>query len=103
MLTKLPPELLISVFSYLDFKSCNKFKLLSRTTNSVFNDKNARALMLLKYYGKGQVLYKTFEAMDLNLDEHLASILLKNNANLPRFLSQIVVQQVIRTKSFHIT
>ena len=95
MINKLPTELLVAVFSYLDFDSCNKFRLLSKQFNSIFKDTNARAHQLLKYYGKGQVLYKSFENTGLGLDEQLALVLLANQCNLPRFLAQIVVQRVM--------
>ena len=98
MFTSLPTELLISIFSYLDFKSCNQFKLLCRRTNQIFNDTNARSQHLLKYYGKGQVLYKTFKDHKIALTEQLAYSLLQNGCQLPRFLAQIVVKRF----SFHV-
>ncbi|KAJ3258671.1 hypothetical protein HK103_003460 [Boothiomyces macroporosus] len=88
----LPYEISSLIFTFLTPDSAQIFSIASKYCNKLSTDSTNRAILFLKYYGKGQALYKTYTYHRSILDVTITSIMLKNGALFPRFLAQLSVQ-----------
>jgi hypothetical protein len=96
MLQKLPFELITLIFSNLDPISGQRLTKTSKLLRQVTTQAASKAQLLLKHYGKGQVLFYAYMNHRSIIDGNLAQILVNNGAPLPRFVAQLIVKDVIK-------
>ena|SRR6478736_32426 len=90
----LPYEITSLIFTFMTPETINNYQLSNKKHYKITLDPTNRAQMLIKYYGKGQALYKSYTFHQKLLTVSVASIMLKNGSLFPRFLAQLSVQDV---------
>jgi hypothetical protein len=97
MFDKLPNELVIFIFGFLDPASALVFSKVSKLTNQISKSSYGKAELLSNYYGKGQAFYYTYMNHRLILNGKLATILTNQYCPLPRFVAQLVIKDVLKS------
>jgi hypothetical protein len=93
-LQSLPLELLLLIFSHLDPLSAQTFSLSSKALHQLSVSISARSALLIRYYGKGACIYSLYTLHKPLLSVDLIQCLITNGGLFPRFLAQILVQDV---------
>jgi hypothetical protein len=90
----LPSELLGVIFSFLNPSSITHFASTNQHFRDISSTTTFQAAFLLNYYGKGSAIYSLYSDHKSFMTTSLLISMMANGAIFPRFLSQMIVQDV---------